>query len=93
MKESEKVLERNLNKEVKALGGWSIKILSNFITGLPDRLVLLNGRAYFVEVKSEGKKPSHIQRVVHKKLEALGFTVSIIDTTEKLNNFIKGINL
>lgn len=92
MKESEKVLERNLNKEVKALGGWSIKILSNFITGLPDRLVLLNGRAYFVEVKSEGKKPSHIQRVVHKKLEALGFTVSIIDTTEKLNNFIKGIS-
>ena len=93
MEESEKVLERNLNKEVKALGGWSIKILSNFITGLPDRLVLLNGRAYFVEVKSEGKKPSPIQRVVHKKLEALGFTVSIIDTTEKLNNFIKGINL
>ena len=91
MKESEKVLERNLNKEVKALGGWSIKILSNFITGLPDRLVLLNGRAYFVEVKSEGKKPSHIQRVVHKKLEALGFPVRVIDTTEKLNNFIKEI--
>ena len=91
MKESEKALERNLNKEVKALGGWSIKIISNFITGLPDRLVMHNGRAYFVEVKSEGKKPSPIQRVVHKKLEALGFPVSVIDTTEKLNNFIKEI--
>ena len=91
MKASERVLERNLNKEVKALGGWSIKILSNFITGLPDRLVLHNGRAYFVEVKSEGKKPSPIQRVVHKKLEVLGFPVSVIDTAEKLNNFIKKI--
>ena len=91
MKEREKVLERNLNKEVKVLGGWSIKILSNFITGLPDRLVLLNGRAYFVEVKSEGKEPSPIQRVVHKKLEALGFPVNVIDTTEKLNNFINEI--
>ena len=91
MKESEKVLERNLNKEVKAIGGWSIKILSNFITGLPDRLVLLKGRAYFVEVKSEGKKSSPIQRVVHKKLESLGFPVSVIDTTEKLNNFINEI--
>ena len=91
MEESEKVLERNLNKEVKALGGWSIKILSNFITGLPDRLVLINGRAYFVEVKSEGKEPSPIQRVVHKKLEVLGFPVSVIDTTEKLNNFINEI--
>ena len=91
MRESEKALERNLNKEVKALGGWSLKILSNFITGLPDRLVLLNGRTYFVEVKSEGKKPSPIQRVVHKKLEVLGFPVSVIDTTEKLNNFINEI--
>ena len=91
MKESEKVLERNLNKEVKALGGGSIKLLSNFIRGLPDRLVLLNGRAYFVELKSEGKKPSPIQRAVHKKLEALGFPVSVIDTTEKLNNFINEI--
>ena len=91
MKESEKALERNLNKEVKVLGGWSLKILSNFITGLPDRLVLINGRAYFVEVKSEGKKPSARQRVVHKKLEALGFPVTIIDTTEKMNNFINEI--
>ena len=93
MKESEKVLERNLNKEVKALGCLSIKLLSNIITGLPDRLVLLNGRAYFVEVKSQGKKPSPIQRVIHKKLESLGFPVSVIDTTEKLNNFINGIKL
>ena len=91
MKESEKVLERNLNKEVKTLGGWSIKILSNFITGLPDRLVLLNGRAYFIEVKSQGKTPRPIQRVIHRKLEALGFPVSVIDTTEKLNNFINEI--
>ena len=91
MKESEKVLERNLNKDVKTLGGWSIKILSNFITGLPDRLVLHNARAYFVEVKSEGKEPSARQRIVHKKLEALGFPVSVIDTTEKLNNFINEI--
>ncbi len=91
MKESEKVLERNLNKEVNALVGWSIKILSNSITGLPDRLVLLNGRAYFIEVKSQGKKPRPIQRVIHRKLEALGFPVSVIDTTVKLNNFINEI--
>ena len=91
MKESEKATERTLNAEVKKLGGWSIKLLSTFITGLPDRLVLIYGRAYFVEVKSEGKNPSPIQRAVHKKLEALGFPVSVIDTTEKLNNFINEI--
>mgnify|MGYP006349694521 CR=1 FL=1 len=31
------------------------------------------------------------QSVERKKLEALGFPVTIIDTTEKLNNFIKEI--
>ena len=62
-----------------------------FRSGLPDRLVLHNGRAYFVEVKSQGKKPSPIQRVIHKKLEALCFPVSVIDTAEKLDNFINGI--
>ena len=30
--------------------------------------------------------------VERKKLEALGFPVSIIDTTEKLNNFIKSVS-
>ena len=30
--------------------------------------------------------------VEHKKLEALGFPVSVIDTTEKLNKFIQGIS-
>ena len=31
--------------------------------------------------------------VEHKKLEALGSPARVIDTTEKLDNFIKGINL
>ena len=92
MAESEKTVERFLNAEVKKLGGWSIKILSTLISGLPDRLILLPmGRIYFVELKSEGKKPSPIQSLVHNKLRSLGFTVLVIDTKEKVNNFINTI--
>jgi len=90
--ESEKVLERKLCAEIKKAGGWALKMLSSQVIGLPDRLCLLpGGRAYFVEVKSTGKKPTKIQLVIHKRLEALGFTVYVIDTTEKLTNFIKEI--
>ena len=89
MKESEKVLERNLCARVKALGGWAIKVPSSQITGLPDRLCLLpGGRAYFVEVKTTGKKPTLIQLLIHRRLEALGFPVTVIDSTETLNDFI-----
>jgi hypothetical protein len=91
-KESEKKLERKLVAEVKALKGWAIKLLPFQVTGLPDRLCLLpRGKAYFVEMKSEGEKPTTIQRVIHKRLEALGFKVWVLDTTEKINNFIKEI--
>jgi len=91
-KESEKNLERKLVAEVKALKGWAIKLLPFQVTGLPDRLCLLpEGKAYFVEMKSEGEKPTPIQRVIHKRLEALGFKVWVIDTSEKINNFIKDI--
>tara|TARA_R110000782_G_scaffold164705_2_gene256670 strand:+ start:740 stop:1021 length:282 start_codon:yes stop_codon:yes gene_type:complete len=92
MREIEKALEKKINAEVKNLGGWSIKILSTLISGLPDRLALLpGGRVYFIELKSEGKKPSPIQKIIHNKLAALGFAVHVIDTTEKINNFIESI--
>lgn len=92
MKESEKKLERTLNQEVKKLGGWSLKLLSTFVRGLPDRLILMpEGRVYFVEVKSEGKKPTTLQVLVHTRLEDLGFKVYVIDTTIKLNEFLKDI--
>jgi hypothetical protein len=91
MIESEKVLERKLCALVKQKSGWALKLLSSFVVGLPDRLCLVKGRAYFVEVKSTGKKPSPAQRVVHKRLERVGFTVYVIDTNEKLNEFIEKI--
>jgi hypothetical protein len=92
MLESEKATEKLLNEEVKKLGGWAIKLSAAFISGLPDRLVLLpGGHLYFVEMKSERKKPSAIQKIIHKKLTGLGFPVSIIDTKEKVLTFINTI--
>lgn len=90
--ESEKALEHKLCAEIKKIGGWAIKLLSSQITGLPDRLCLLpNGRFQFVELKTTGKKPTKIQLVIHKRLEALGFPVLIIDSSEKINILIKNI--
>jgi hypothetical protein len=93
MIESEKTLEKKLTKEVKNLDGLAIKILSIFYTGLPDRLILINGRAYFVELKTTGKRLRPSQVLVHKKLKKLGFIVTVVDSTEAINNFIKNIAL
>lgn len=81
---SEKDLERtfsgNLNRTKKV---WVIKLLSAFIKGLPDRMILCQGGYVgFAEIKTTGKKLTRMQLLVHGKLEALGFRVFVIDDLE-----------
>lgn len=81
---SEKALEKtfseHLNRTKKV---WVIKLLSTFIKGLPDRMVLCKGGYVgFAEIKTTGKKPTKIQLYIHDKLKDLGFQVFIIDDIE-----------
>lgn len=82
MEEREKNLERNLNKEVKALGGWSIKILSNFIwvylIGSYSLMVALTLLRLSQRVRSKPYTKSNTWQ-----LEALGFPVSVIGIQRK----------
>lgn len=87
--ESEKVLDRKLSKRVADTGGWSIKLLTLHITGLPDRLCLLpGGRLFFAEIKTTGEKPKRVQNYVIDKLRALGFRVVVIDSTDSLDQIM-----
>lgn len=88
MKES--TIESNFVKQVKAMGGMAIKLISPNFAGLPDRLVLLpHGRMFFVELKATGQKPRPLQIVVHRKLRELGFTVYVIDSNEKVKELLQ----
>lgn len=90
MVESEKLLERKLSEELKKIGGWSLKLLSTHVTGLPDRLCLLpHGRLFFAELKTTKQKPRKIQLFIHKKLRDLGYRVEVIDSSEQIKNIIK----
>jgi len=88
--EKEKILEKKLSVEIEKLGGWSLKLLSTHVTGLPDRMCLLpGGRVFFAEVKTTKEKPKRIQIWVHNKIRALGFRVEIIDQSEKIKELIR----
>lgn len=81
---SEKDLERTfadgLNRTKKV---WVIKLLSAFVKGLPDRMILCRGGYVgFAEIKTTGKKPTKMQTYIHEKLRALGFKVFVIDDLE-----------
>lgn len=89
MKTSEKYLEHKLRNEVKAKGGLAPKLMSPSMNGLPDRMILMpNGKLFFVELKSKGKKPSPIQTTVINQLTKMGFKCFVIDSPETLDNFL-----
>lgn len=88
-KDSEKALERSLVEKIRQRGGLCLKLQGNMYAGIPDRLILLpGGRVVFVELKSEGIKPRKLQLIRHEELRALGFKVFVIDTHEKLTQFL-----
>lgn len=85
-------IERYLKTRVQRLGGWVIKLNSASMRGLPDRMILMPGGViYFVELKAPGKKPRPIQTAVIGGLKRLGFTVLVIDTREKVGEFINAV--
>lgn len=86
---NEKLLEGNLRESVKKLGGWAVKFWVVNLAGFPDRIVLMpGGRIWFVEMKSTGKGPSPIQKVIQSKLRGLGFAVRVINTQILLDEFL-----
>jgi len=84
----EKTFEKRLRDEVKKMGGLALKIYSLSFSGLPDRLILHDGRAVFCELKSEGEKPRKRQEIVHKILLSLGFKVWVVDSNETLEKLL-----
>lgn len=88
--ESEKVLEKKLVKWIKEAKGKSIKLSSQFNTGLPDRMNMLSkGHIFFSEIKTTGKKPTKMQEILHNEIRALGFRVYVVDSTEGLSQMLK----
>lgn len=90
---SEKAFEREASRYVESVGGMAVKLLSQFINGLPDRMFLIpNGQIIFVEFKSTGCKPRKIQEVVMRRISNLGFTVLVVGTVNEYEELIRLID-
>ena len=87
----ESVIEKALVKEARA--GWhGGKFVSPGFDGVPDRLVLLpGGKCAFVELKAPGKKLRPLKEKRKHQLEALGFSVYVIDGLEQIGGVLHGI--
>ncbi len=58
--------------------------------GAPDRLIIFpDGRLYFVELKSPGRKPDPHQLREHARLMGYGQRVYTLDTEQAINAFFE----
>lgn len=88
----EKEIEKYLRDKIKNLGGIAYKFISPGNNGVPDRIVLLPcGKIIFVELKKEHGKTSNLQDMQIARIRNLGFDVRIIDSKQKVDEFINEI--
>ena len=87
----ERDIERILRDEVKALGGYCLKLVCPGFTGVPDRLILLpGGKLCFVELKRPGQKERQRQAFVQSRLRRLGFYVfSSVNSEKRMDDVVR----
>ena len=84
----EKEIERKLVKGVKKLGGLCYKFESPESSGVPDRIVILNGRVIFVEVKAESGRLSSMQHYRLTQLQSCKANVRVLYGAEQVKAFL-----
>ncbi len=89
---SEKNLEIRLREKIKALGGRAIKFTSPGSAGVPDRLVLIDGRAEFVELKTFGGNVSPLQQDWQDEFKRMGQYAIVIRGNEDLDAYFRRLD-
>lgn len=77
----ESVIQSSLIKKYESQGYMVVKLILTNKSGIPDLLLLKDGKASFVEVKREGQKPRPLQEYRIKELRCLGFEVHVENGT------------
>ena len=87
---SEKENENYLVRKIKNKKGVAYKFTSPGNSGVPDRICMLpNGKLFFVELKSPGKKPRALQVNQIRKITDLGQRVYVVDSKEMVDRVLE----
>ena len=77
MAELESKIQARIIKRLEAQGYYVVKLILTNKNGIPDLLILKNGKAFFVEVKRPGEKPRPLQEYRMNALRELGFICEV----------------
>jgi len=87
----EREIESFLRESINKIGGRCLKWVSPGTAGVPDRIVLYNGKVYFIEVKRPGGTLSKLQQQFGNYLVTNGFNYYIIMSKYDVEFFINAL--
>lgn len=85
----ENVIENHLTSRCEELDIYVIKNTGK--RGIPDRLLIKNGKHYFIELKRPGKKATELQKEIHERLRRHGATVFVIDNKDDIDKVLESM--
>lgn len=85
----ESTIESHLRKGVERLGGMALKFVSPGNAGVPDRIVLLHGRVWFVELKTKTGRLTTLQRVIQQRIRDQGLPVVTLYGVDQVEEFLE----
>lgn len=90
--ELESLAERLLHNRVTAAGGLCPK-LAPVDAGIPDRLVIWEGRMYLVELKCPGGRVRPIQVAWHNRARRAGVEVVLLSGVGEVSVWLDGLGV
>ena len=82
-------VENYLVDKCKEHGFLCFKFVSPGRRGVPDRIVIGNGRTVFIELKAPEGTPSELQKLTIRKMRAVGADVRICYSRQQIDEFFK----
>ena len=87
----ENKVEKYLDKQITELGGLTRKWVSPGRDGVPDRICIVDGRFFLVEMKTVDGKCSPVQLREHTRLRDAGADVRVVYGEKSVDDFIRYI--
>lgn len=85
----ESEIENYLVERVRDLGGETRKVRWIGRNGAPDRLVMLPGISFWVELKAPGEKVKPHQAREHERMRKYGQRVDVVDSFDGVEAILK----
>ena len=92
MKKDERDIEKRLIKGIESVNGKCLKFVSPGMRGVPDRVVIVSGAVWFVELKTVNGRLSPLQRHMHRELLKVGADVRVLSSVERVDAFIQEVS-